>query len=128
MAHAKPKSKELAYSGDEVRRRILKLAQLTEDGLTTYGELWSELFPDQPWSGQYNIGAVGRYMDAAVCFCVESDQPIVTTLIARKQKRDVSEAAVRNVYERCRELGIQVGPEPDAFFYRQRRLAKKKVA
>ena len=39
------------FSGKTVATKILTLAQSSDDNLTTYHDLWNDLYPDREWIG-----------------------------------------------------------------------------
>jgi hypothetical protein len=57
-------------------------------------------------------------------YCVRNRLPIITVLVVRGTTRRLSPEAVKNIYEECRELGVDTGPIPEAFVNDQIRKAK----
>jgi hypothetical protein len=107
----------------EVARKIVELAKATEDHLTTYGELWSSLNPDQDWKGNATQQIVANSLGQVIAYCVDNDMPILTTLVVRASNRQLSDEAVGHIYNESRSLGVQTGPDPKAFVANQRDLA-----
>jgi hypothetical protein len=108
----------------EVAARILELAKESNDGFLTYGELWRSFRPDSPWSGHGTQQIVARSLYRVIGYCVRHRLPIVTVLVVRGASRRLSPEAVRNVYEECKELGVETGAHPDAFVTEQIKKAK----
>lgn len=97
------------FSGKVVAAKILTQAQSSQDGLTTYGDLWDELYPDSKFSGHTSIKKIGRDLGAAVHYCIDHGLPIVTVLVVQKGNRKLSDEAVSNIFNDCRELGVNTG-------------------
>jgi len=47
-------------------------------------------------------------------YCVQHKLPIITVLVLGATWQ-LSAEAVHNIYEECKELGVETGPDPDAF-------------
>ena len=59
-----------------------------------------------------------------VRFCHMNNLPILTTLVVEAGKRQLSTKAVQNIYNLCRELGMDVGYDPNSFVAKQADLAR----
>ena len=55
-----------------------------------------------------------------LAYCVTHGMPIITVLVVRTSERRLSELAVQNIFREANELGVQTGPDPDAFVNAQR--------
>ncbi len=97
------------FSGKIVATKILTLAQSSDDNLTTYHDLWNDLYPDREWIGHNSKRIIKDDLDLAIHYCVKNKLPIVTVLVVPKIKRRLTEKAINNIYNRCRELGVQTG-------------------
>ena len=60
-------------------------------------------------------------------YCVTNDLPILTVLVVRSNNRKLSGDAVKNIYNECRDLGVDVGLDPDAFVQTQIELSHNVV-
>ena len=108
------------FSGKDVATRILTLAQPSDDCLTTYLDLWNGLYPDRDWIGNDSQRRIMADLDPAIIYCIEHELPIVTVLVVPRATRRLTENAIKNIYNRCRELGVQTGPIATEFVDRQR--------
>jgi len=45
-------------------------------------------------------------------------------LVVRTGNRKLSREAIENIYNECRDLGVSVGPDPEAFVSGQAELAR----
>ncbi|MDA9478910.1 hypothetical protein XI03_31385 [Bradyrhizobium sp. CCBAU 65884] len=120
----KLRRKPTAFGTREVAAKILELARGSDDGLCTYGQIWSEFRPNAPWEGHKTLSIVASSLGRVVHYCVTNDLPILTTLVVQTGTRQLSEKAIQNIYNDCRELGVRVGPDPDAFVRKQVDLAR----
>jgi hypothetical protein len=115
------------YSGLDATRNIIKLAQQSEDGLTTYMEVWREFYPDQDWTGHGTQQQAKAILAAAISYCVDHQLPIVTTAVVSKGDRQASELAKKNIYKEVEKLGVDTGPDVEAFYEEQLRLTQEIV-
>ena len=109
----KLRRKPAVFGTRRVAAKIIELAQQSEDGLCTYGQIWSEFRPNTPSS---SLGRVVHY-------CVKNNLPILTTLVVQTGTRRLSHEAIQNIYNECRELGVSVGSDP--FVRTQAELARR---
>jgi hypothetical protein len=108
----------------EVAAKILELAGNSNDGFVTYGELWRAFRPDSPWLGHGTQQIVARSLFRMIGYCVRHQLPIITVLVVRGASRRLSAEVVQNIYEKCKELGVETGPDRDAFVSDQIKKAK----
>lgn len=108
----------------ETAAKIVELASTSLDGLVTYGDIWKAFRPDQPWEGHKTQQIVASCLGRVVHYCVTHDLPILTVLVVRGDSRQLSPEAILNICNECRELGLQVGPDPSVFIARQTTLAR----
>jgi hypothetical protein len=120
----KLRRKPTVFGTQQVAAKIVELAQNSADGLCTYGQIWSEFRPDTPWEGHKTLSVVASSLGRVVHYCVTNNLPILTTLVVQTATRRLSQAAVQNIYNECRDLGVSVGPDPEAFVSRQAELAR----
>ncbi|QIG97184.1 hypothetical protein [Bradyrhizobium sp. 6(2017)] len=120
----KLRRKPAVFGTRQVAAKIIELAQKSEDGLCTYGQIWSEFRPNTPWEGHKTLSVVASSLGRVVHYCVTNDLPILTTLVVQTGTRRLSHEAIQNIYHECRELGVSVGPDPEVFVRTQAELAR----
>lgn len=103
-----------------VARTIVGLSKASDDNLTTYGELWKHLNPGQPWKGNATQQLVTNALARVLAYCVTHGMPIITVLVVRTGERRLSELAIQNIFREAQGLGVQTGPDADAFVFAQR--------
>src|SRR5215212_2682712 len=54
----KLRRKPSAFGTYEVAGKIVELANKSDDGLCTYGQIWSEFRPNTPWEGHKTLSVV----------------------------------------------------------------------
>src|ERR1700687_4789613 len=108
----------------EVAAKIVELARESNDGFLTYGELWRSFRPDLPWSGHGTQQIVAQSLFRVIGYCVRHQLPIITVLVVRGTSRRLSAEAIQNIYNECKELGVETGPHPEAFVNDQIKKAK----
>lgn len=101
--------------GKQLVSLILELSSQSQDGFTTYADLWAALYPANPWCGNKTVRAIMEVMDIAILYCVDNGLPIVTTLIVRSDTRKQSANAVTNIYNAARTYGVAVGTSEEDF-------------
>ena len=57
-------------------------------------------------------------------YCVTNQLPILTVLVVRGSNRRLTSEAVNNIFNECKELGIDVGTNPKTFVDEQIRLSR----
>lgn len=120
----KLRQKPAPFGVREVAAKIVELARLSDDGLCTYGQIWSEFRPNVPWEGHKTLSIVASSLGRVVHYCVTNNLPILTTLVVQTGTRQLSEKAVQNIYNECKELGVSVDPDPASFVSKQADLAR----
>ena len=111
----------------EVAAKIIELAAASKDGLVTYGELWNAFSPNSPWEGHKNLRIVANSLYRVIYYCVTNRLPIITVLVVRANNRKLSDEAIANIYMECKELGVDVGLDPNAFVDNQIKLSRSVV-
>lgn len=105
-------------------QRIIELANASDDGLTTYGELWASFNPDKPWKGNATQQIVGNALGRVTAYCITNKMPIITTLVVRSGSRTLSDEAIINITNEARGLGVETGSDPRVFVESQMAAAK----
>jgi len=105
-------------------RTVRKLASASDDGLLTYGDIWNAFRPNSPWEGNKTQRILSNVLDRVIYYCVTNGLPILTVLVVRANNRKLSNEAIKNICSECRELGIDVGPDPMAFVNREIELSR----
>lgn len=123
----KKRRKPSEFGTREVAAKIIELANKSSDGLCTYGSIWSAFRPDAPWEGHKTLRIVADSLGRVIYYCVINKLPILTTLVVQAGTRRLSPGAIRNIYNECRDLGVDVGLEPEAFVSDQVRLSRSFV-
>jgi hypothetical protein len=103
----------------EVAAKILELSANSSDGLITYGDLWNALKPGQPWTGHASLTILSNSLSRTIEYCVKNRMPVFTVLVVRGAQRKLSHEAIERIYSECKELGIDVGPDPAVFVKRE---------
>lgn len=115
VMNEKAKRAAAGLNSEQLVGLILELSCRSQDGFTTYANLWAALFPAKPWCGRQTVRAIMKIMDLAIKHCVDNSLPIVTTLIVRTDTRKHSDDAVTNIYNAARNYGAEVGPSQQEF-------------
>jgi hypothetical protein len=108
----------------EVAAKIVELAALSNDGLVTYGDIWNAFRPSLPWEGHNSLRIVADSLLRVIHYCVTNRLPVLTVLVVRTSSRKLSNKAIENIFRECRELGVDVGPDPKAFVDKQMELSR----
>lgn len=103
----------------EVASRIIELARNSSDGLLTYGELWTSFRPNERWEGHKTLSIMSKTLGRVISYCVRNKLPILTVLVVQAANRQLSAAAIENIYNECRGLGVDAGSDSQAFVHRQ---------
>lgn len=99
--------------------KIIELARRSPDGRLTYGELWSAFRPDEKWKGQGTATIVKRALGRVAAYCVDHRLPIVTVLVVQSANRKLSLKAKENIFNAAKDLGVDVGGDPEFFVDKQ---------
>lgn len=99
--------------------KIIELAKGSSDGKLTYADLWSAFRPDEKWKGQGTATIVKQALGRVAAYCVDHGLPIVTVLVVHSANRELSDKAKENIFNAARDLGVDVGADPEAFVERQ---------
>ena len=105
-------------------KAIVTNAKAAADGLTTYKDLWTQFRPGESWVGNKSQQIMGKALSRVVGYCVDHRLPILTVLVVQSGSRTLDPKAVANIVNDARDLGVEVGPEPEKFIERQRELAR----
>ena len=108
----------------EVAVKIVELARQSNDGFLTYGELWRSFRPGLPWSGHGTQQIVAQSLFRVIGYCVRHKLPIITVLVVRGTHRQLSAEAVQNIYDECKELGVETELNAEAFVKGQIKMAE----
>jgi hypothetical protein len=103
----------------ELAAKILESSRASNDGFVTYGELWQSFRPHSPWSGHATQQIVANGLTRVLGYCVQNHLPMITVLVVRGENRQLSDAAVKNINDECKELGVDAGLNPRAFVERE---------
>lgn len=112
----------------EVASTILAQTASSEDGRTTYGELWKSLTGGQPWKGNSPRTIMARELGHVLAYCHQNGLPMLTVLVVTQSERALTDAAINNICDECLEMGIDVGPDRRAFVERQATESLRVVA
>lgn len=99
--------------------KIIELAQSSTDGKLTYGDLWSAFRPDEKWNGQGTATIIKQALGRVAAYCIDHGLPIVTVLVVHSANRKLSAKAKENIFNAARDLGVDVGADPEAFVEQQ---------
>lgn len=116
------------FDGRTVVDAIIASARASVTHILTYGQLHEQLYPGRKWEGNYSQSLMSNALDKAVHYCVENQLPILTVLVVRKDDKGLSDQAIHNIYNECRDIGLNVGLEPEKFVREQIRMAKEWVS
>lgn len=103
---------------------IVELAQLTDDGLVSYKQIWEQFRPGKTWTGNAPRSEMAKALAQVIAYCADNDLPVLTTLVVRGDSRSHSEQAVENIYNEARSLGFDVGSDAKAFVEDQQAQAR----
>lgn len=112
--------KPVLFPPHQLANAIIRKSREASDSLVTYGELWKEFAPDQPWRGNNPRRIMADALYRVVGYCVDHDLPILTVLVVRANDRRLSPEAIANICHECRELGLQIGSDPERFIEHQK--------
>ncbi len=115
------------FDGRTVVEAIINAARGSESCYTTYRELQEQLYPGESWKGNYSRSLMMQALDKAIHYCVGTKLPILSVLVVRSDDRKLSEQAIQNIYNECKEMGLDVGLEPEKFVSEQIALSKEWV-
>jgi hypothetical protein len=107
--------KRCVFGVAETAKKIIELSRRSEDGVCSYGEIWSAFRPAEPWEGHKTQKIVTDALGAVVAYCVTNNLPVLSTLVVQKGKRQLTPKAVHNIYEECKKLGRDVGVNAHKF-------------
>jgi len=95
--------------GKTISEAIVKLATQNENGFTSYGELFKEIHK-KDFLGNNSQRIISADLDRAIHYCISENWPIVTTLVINQSENDLTPKAIENIYDSCRELGLENMP------------------
>lgn len=99
----------------EVYKAICRLSARSPDGLVTYGQIWSEFYPEKPWAGNYSQTMVGKALDGVIYHCHKNGFPLMNVLVVRKSSRRLSKEAFENIWNECKEIGLDTGLDMEGY-------------
>jgi hypothetical protein len=120
----KKRRKPSPFGVREVAAKIIELAAESRDGLLTYGDIWNAFRPGIPWEGHHSQKIVADSLGRVIHYCIANRLPILTVLVVRSNNRRLTDDAIRNIANECRELGIDTGPDSHAFVDTQIELSR----
>lgn len=97
---------------------ICEQSRKSHDGLTTYGELFAELFPGEKWIGNEPRSRMSKILDSVIGYCVDKGIPLISVLVVRKSPRRLDDLAKEEIVRVAKSLGVKVVDE-GAFFEEQ---------
>ena len=103
---------------------ILDQSRRSADGLTTYGELYAELFPGKEWLGNAPRALISKILDGVIGYCVDKGMPLVSVLVVRQSNRCLDPSAKKEIVRVAKSLGVDVG-DSETFLDRQIEAAKE---
>jgi hypothetical protein len=115
------------FGGREGAAKIIEMAGRSADGFVTYLELWKAFRPDVTWEAYKSLRPISDSLDRVIHYCVTNRLPILTVLVVRTDNRRLSSQAVKNIFNSCRELGVDVGFDPKEFVDKQIELSRAVV-
>jgi hypothetical protein len=107
----------------EAALKIIECAA-SNGGAVTYGELWKELWPSKPWLGNHSRSIVSDLLDTVIGYSADNQLPIISVLVVNASNRRLTPAAIKNIFEVCRELRVETGLVPEEFAEKQARLSR----
>lgn len=109
-------------------RWIVEHAKTTPDHHVTYLEIWQAFTSDLPWKANDSRRKVGNSLGRVIEYCVRHDLPILSVLVVPGGTRRLTPAAVQNIFNECRELGVNTGSDAAAFISREETRALEFLA
>jgi hypothetical protein len=106
------------FDGPNVFRKIVEFSRSSTDQTVTYLQIW-DAFSEEPWKANYSIKLVGAALERVAYYCFMNNLPFFNILVVRKSRGKLGESAIKNIYTYYRELGVDVGLDPDAFISRE---------
>jgi hypothetical protein len=113
------------YTGRDVAKKILELAQSRGDGKVTYKELWKEYYPYKEWQGHASVSEVKAALGAAVNYCIESDLPLITSIVVQSGSGENSAEAKENMRKAAQEWGYPIHQTAEEFVNKQANETRK---
>jgi hypothetical protein len=123
----KKRRKPSRFGVRNVAAKIVDLAAASDDGMLTYGDLWNAFCPNIPWEGHKTMQVVTDSLGRVVYYCVTNRLPILTVLVVNASNRKLTNQAIENIFRECRDLGVDVGLDPNRFVANQIELSRAVV-
>lgn len=111
----------------DVAKTIVELAHRSSDGLVSYKQVWEVFRPGAEWIGNAPRAEMAKALAQVIAYCVDNNLPLLSSLVVRADQRSQSEDAIAHIYNEARSLGVQVGPDPQAFVLEQQQKARALV-
>ena len=108
------------YDTIAVAKKIVEQAKQSEDGLTTYGDLWKAFNPGKEWRGNADQQIMAKTLGRVIAYCVGHGLPVLTTLVVQKGGRKLSDKAVIHIFNEAKALGVNTGLDAKAFVEAQK--------
>lgn len=103
----------------EVAAKIIELARVNSNGVTTYKTLWDAMLPGRPWKGNNSQKIMANTLGKVIAYCHQNELPILTVLVINGSVGGLTDKAIANIAQECRDLGMDTGPNDHAFVDRQ---------
>ena len=103
----------------QVYRTVFDQLRVAPDHLITYRHVWDLFYPGQPWVWRKSDKAVKKILDELIRYCVLYSLPIITGRVVRRDQPRPDNKATENIYSRCQQLHVPVGPSPEQFVAQQ---------
>ena len=100
--------------GKDIVNAIISLTNNSPSGITTYGELFTKIH-NKKFIGNSSQSKISKDLDRVIYYCIQNELPIITTLVMRKNQEKLTEQAIQNIYDECKDLGVDVPASPDTF-------------
>lgn len=98
-----------------LRRVIFDNFKRPGDGLTTYKNAWHCLYPHLPFKGCNSKRIVMKALNALNNDSAVKGDPLWAVLVVPTGRRRLTDKAKKNLYEKARDLGRDVGPDIEQF-------------
>ena len=85
------------FTEEQITQTIVQLAR-KNDGLTTYGQLWKQLFPSKQWKGNNSQRIIGKILGSALDLCRLNGWPLITCLVVNAQNNQLTYQAKINIF------------------------------
>jgi hypothetical protein len=108
----------------KVASTIIELARASPTQLTTYKAVWDALLPGRVWKGNHSQQILANAFGKVIAYCHRHQLPVLTALVVNGSMGTLTDKAVFNIANECRELGMNTEPNDRAFVERQAEEAR----